>query len=327
MRIDPGALDRAAALVTEADRIGMTCHVGPDGDALGSMLALAVTAERAGKTVFASFGEPFVIPDSYRFMPVDRLVPPAEVPRELPVFLTFDAGSIDRFGTLEATVASATEIVVLDHHLSGEGFGSVELVDPSAAATGELAVALLDRLGWEIDAMVARCLLAAVVTDTGRFQYSNTTPDTLRLAARLVAAGARPEEIGRHVYEESPFAYLGVAGEVLAGARLDPERRFVWAVLRSDDVTAAGIALEDTDPLIDAVRVARESDVAALLKVLEDDRTKVSLRSRGRVDVSAIAEAFGGGGHHNAAGFTFQGGPDEAAEAIRSRLEPVDPIP
>lgn len=326
MRIDAERLDRAAELVSASDRLGLTCHVGPDGDALGSMLAVAVAARRAGKTVFPSFGEPFVVPDSYRFLPVEHLVPPTDVPGALPVFLTFDAGSADRFGTLQATVESAAEIVVLDHHLSGDDFGTVRLVDSAAAATGELVVALLDRLGWEIDATVATCLHAAIVTDTGRFQYSNTTPDTLRLAARLVAAGARPEQIGRHVYEESPFPYLQVAGRVMADARLDAERRFVWAVLRAEEVTAAGITMEDMDPLIDAVRVARESDVTALLKVLEDDRTKVSLRSRGRVDVSAIAEAFDGGGHHNAAGFTFHGGPDEAVEAIRSRLEPVGPI-
>jgi phosphoesterase RecJ-like protein len=313
----------AARLVADAPAIGLACHLGPDGDALGSMLAMAVAADRAGKKVFPSFGEPFTVPDSYRYLPTDLLVPPDTVPEGLPLFMSFDAGSADRLGELWPVAASAADLVVVDHHRSNEGFGTLDLVDPDASATAEIVAALLDALGWEIDSVIATCLHTGIVTDTGRFQYSNTSPSTLRLAARLVEAGARPEQVGRHVYEESPFGFLGLAGAVLSSAALDSDRRFVWAVLTADDLARSGIGLDDTDPLIDLVRVARESDVALLVKELEPGRVKASLRSRGRVDVAAIASALGGGGHHNAAGFTYHGSVDDAVDAVRSRLEVV----
>lgn len=317
-------LTKAAEIIAAADSLAMACHVGPDGDALGSMLGLAVAARRAGKQVHASFGEPFVLPDTYRFLPIDVMVEPGSVPAAPPVMVTFDAGSIDRLGTLRPAAEAAGQLVVIDHHVSNEGFGSCNLVVPEAAATAEIVYDLLDVLGWEIDDVVATCLHTGVVTDTGRFQYSNTTPRTLEVAAGLVDAGARPELVGQHVYEEVPFGYLSVAGAVLSRAVLEEDRRFVWSVLTQQDLDAGGIGLDDTDPLIDAIRVARESDVAALFKVLDDERVKGSLRSRGRVDVGAIAVDLGGGGHHNAAGFTFQGSAEEAIEAVRSRLSPVE---
>jgi phosphoesterase RecJ-like protein len=321
MAIDSNTLDGAARAIGDASVIAMVCHIGPDGDAIGSMLGMAVAAAAAGKRVVASFGEPFTVPDAFRYLPTDRLVPPADMPPDPEVLVTFDAGSPDRLGELQALVDGAGAVVVIDHHVSNTGFGTHDLIDPEASATAEIVVALLDRLGWRLTAEVATCLHTGIVTDTGRFQYSNTRPGTLQVAARLVEAGARPEVIGRHVYEEVPFGYLEVAGAVLSRARLDPERRLVWSVVTQEDLDEAGISLDDTDPLIDALRVARESDVAMLLKHLGPSRVKGSLRSRGRVDVGAIAVALGGGGHHNAAGFTFDGTPEETLAAVIALLD------
>lgn len=313
-------LRHAAKIIREAPSLAMACHVGPDGDALGSMLGMALAASKRGLTVFPSFGEPFVIPDAYRFLPLDLLVRPGDVPAHPDVMITFDAGSIDRLGTLQSNAEAAGELVVLDHHISNTGFGTCNVIIPHAAATAEVVFDLLGELGWQIDEGVATCLHTGLVTDTGRFQYSNTTPRTLEVAAALVEAGARPEIIGQHVYEEVPFGYLAVSGAVLDRARLDPDARFVWSVLTEADLERGGIGPDDTDPLIDAIRVAREADVAGLFKVLGEDRVKGSLRSRGRVDVGAIAVALGGGGHHNAAGFTFEGTAEQAIEAVRARL-------
>jgi phosphoesterase RecJ-like protein len=318
--IEVPRLAEAVAVVAAAPRLAMACHVGPDGDALGSMLAVAAAARRRGKEVVASFGEPFTVPEAYRFLPVDLLSPPSRVPERPEVMLTFDAGSVERLGVLAAKAQAAPSLVVLDHHASNTGFGTLNLIVPAAASTAEVALALLDGLGWEIDQTVALCLLTGVVTDTGRFQYSNTTPDTLETAARLVGAGARPEVIGRHVYEEVPFGYLSTAAAVLGRAVLEPDRRLVWTVLHREDLAAGGIGLDDTDPLIDALRVARESDVAVLIKELDHGRVKVSLRSRGRVDVAAVAAALGGGGHHNASGFTFTGDAEQAIARVRELL-------
>ncbi|MFO7549027.1 MAG: bifunctional oligoribonuclease/PAP phosphatase NrnA [Acidimicrobiia bacterium] len=317
---DPAELARAAAAVAESPALLVTCHIGPDGDALGSMLGFAVAARAAGKRVEASFGEPFVVADPYRYLPLDLLVPPGEVDRSAPVAVAFDAGSLDRLGSLAPAFAEAEASIVVDHHASNTRFGTVNLIDPVAAASAEVAIRLIDELGWPIDEVAATCFHTGLVTDTGRFQYSNTAGVTLRTAARLVEAGARPEEIGRHVYEETPFGYLRCAGSVLTRAVLEPGHRLVWSVLRQSDLVEAGIELVDTDPLIDALRVARESDVAVLGKEMEDGRVKLSLRSRGRVDVGAIAVDLGGGGHHNASGFTHPGPIEAAIDEVRRRL-------
>lgn len=318
------AFNRAVTALNSAEKLVLACHIGPDGDALGSMLGLGMAARGAGKQVVASFGTPFVVPETYRFLNTDLLVPPSEVPESPEVMATFDAGSADRLGELAGAAERAGTLIVIDHHVTNVGFGHINLIDAEAAATAEMVVTLLDHLDWPVDGDVAAALLTGLVTDTGRFQYSNTTPQTLRAAARMVEAGAQPEVIGQHVYEETPFGYLHAAGAVLSRAQLDPERRLVWSVLTKEDMKAAGIAHTDTDPLIDAVRTARESDVALLIKEVDRGKVKASLRSRGRVDVGAIAVELGGGGHHNAAGFTFEGSAAGAVEAVRSRLDTVE---
>ncbi len=317
-------LEEAVVAIDGASRLAMACHIGPDGDAIGSMLALAVAATENGKEVFPSFGHPFTLPDTFDFLPTDMLVAPDEVPTEPEVMVTFDAGSPDRLGDLQGPADRAETLVVIDHHKTNQGFGKYNLIVPDAAATAEIVIELFDALGWEITPVAATALHVGLVTDTGRFQYSNTTPKTLRAAARMVEAGARPEVIGRHVYEETPFGFLHAAGAVLSRAVLESERRLVWSVLTVKDLNDSGIGLDDTDPLIDALRTAQESDVAVLLKDLGGGRIKGSMRSRGRIDVGAIAEPLGGGGHHNAAGFTVSGSVDSVMDAIRQRLEPVD---
>jgi bifunctional oligoribonuclease and PAP phosphatase NrnA len=317
---DPAELSRAAAAIAGSPSLFVTCHVGPDGDALGSMLGFGMAAAAAGKRVQASFGEPFVVGDTYRYLPLDLLVPPGEVDGSPQVAVAFDAGSLDRLGSLAPTFARAPVSIVVDHHESNTRFGTINLIDGQAAASAEVAIRLMDELGWPIDEPVATCLHTGLVTDTGRFQYSNTSGETLRTAARMVESGARPEQIGKHVYEEAPFGYLRCAGSVLARAVLEPEHRLVWSVLTRADLVESGIDLADTDPLIDALRVARESDVAVLGKEMEDGRVKLSLRSRGRVDVGAIAVDLGGGGHHNASGFTHPGPIEAAIGEVRRRL-------
>ena len=317
------ALVQAAAAIRQADELVLTCHVNPDGDALGSMVGFAHAAIARGKRVVATFSGSLDIPDSYRFLDTSVVRPLSDVPAEPELLVSFDAGSADRLGDVEVAAEKAATTIVIDHHVTNTGFGDINVIDAEAAATAEMTLELLDELGWEMDERVATALLTGVVTDTGRFQYSNTTPATLRAAARMVQAGARPEVIGRHVYEETPFGYLHAAGAVLSRARLDADRRLVWSILRRSDLDAAGIGAGDTDPLIDDVRTARESDVALLVKEVDEGIVKGSLRSRGRVDVGAIAVDLGGGGHHNAAGFTFHGTAEAAVEAVRSRLAPI----
>lgn len=313
-------LEQAAEAITAASELTLVCHVGPDGDALGSMLAVAVAATEAGVKVYATFGEPFVVADTYRYLPLQLLSAPREVPASPEVMVCFDTASFDRLGELGAVADKAGTVVVVDHHVTNEGFGDIALIEPSVSSTAELTLSLIRRIGWPITPSVATCLLTGIVTDTGRFQYSNTGPRTLHAAAGLVAAGAAPDQIGRHVYEEVPFGYLGVASAVCGRAVLEPGVSMVWSVVRPDDLRGAGVELADVEGLIDLIRLAREAEVAVLVKDLEPGTVKASLRSRGAVDVGSIAARLGGGGHHNAAGLTFQGTTDEVMAAIRQRL-------
>ncbi|MDE0674833.1 MAG: bifunctional oligoribonuclease/PAP phosphatase NrnA [Acidimicrobiia bacterium] len=312
---------REAAEVIAASRsLGGVCHERPDGDALGSMLGFAASARLAGRSVQVGIPAPGAIPSRYRFLPTDLLsvgLSPSDPPQTV---LAFDCASLDRLGSLAWTSEQAENLVVVDHHVSNPGFGTIDLVDSSASATVELVFDLIAELGWPVDEVVATCLLTGLVTDTGRFQYANTTPRTHRVAARLLEAGARPEVIGQAVYEEEPFGLLSVAGAVLSRACLDTERKVVWSFLYREDLEMASLNGEETELLIDLVRLPREAGVAMLIREDDDGGVRVSLRSRGEVDVGAIAEALGGGGHRNAGGFAFEGEMSAAREAVLERV-------
>lgn len=318
--IERSLIEKAAATIAGSARLALACHVGPDGDALGSMLGFGLAARSAGKEVVASFGSPFIVPANLSFLPTDLLVHPAHFPERPETMVVFDAGSQDRLAELGSPAGDAEGLVVFDHHVTNEGFGHIVLNDPTAAATAVVVMDVLDELQWAITAEVATCLLTALITDTGRFQYSNTSSSALELAARLVAAGARPELISQKVYEEAPFGYLKVAGAALSRATLDPELSMVSTVVTQGDLDDAGVDWGDIDNLMNTLRLAEEADVAVLAKVGPDDRTKISLRSRGATDVGALAAEVGGGGHRLASGFTYEGAPGDAIDEVRKRI-------
>jgi phosphoesterase RecJ-like protein len=319
--IDRAILEQAAKAIASSDSLALACHIGPDGDALGSMLGLGVAAQNAGKKVVASFGTPFDLPLSLAFLPTTLLIPPQDFPDEPPTMIVFDAGSLDRLGELAGNASRAGTTIVIDHHVTNGGFGDIAVVDADAAATGELVAQLLEILGWPLTPEIATCLLAALVTDTGRFSYANTKPSTLMLAAGLVAAGAQPSEISRHIYEEAPFGYLKAAGAALSRAELDEEKGVVTAVITQADLNEAGIDWGDIDNLINTVRLAVEADVSVLAKVHADGKVKLSLRSRGATDVGSLAAEMGGGGHRLASGITYVGDVKDALDEVRKRIE------
>ncbi|MFM8971144.1 MAG: DHH family phosphoesterase [Actinomycetota bacterium] len=307
------AVDRAAALIGGATEVALACHVGPDGDALGSMLALHHALSAAGVRSVASFPEPFTIADHYRGLPgLDRLVPPADFPAEPEVMVTFDCGSLARLGGLEQAAKAAAELVVIDHHVSNDRYGSVNVVDPTAAASGVVVRRLLGRMGLPLDRDVATCLYVALVCDTGRFQYEATDAAVFSLAAELAEFGLPIAELSRQLFEEHSFAYLRLLADALARTELRADTGLVWTSVTQADLAGAGVAYEEVEGLIDVVRRAREAEVACVLKEAADGAWRVSLRSLGTVDVCRIAEAHGGGGHRFAAGFTT----DEPADAV-----------
>jgi phosphoesterase RecJ-like protein len=285
------------------------------------MIGFGIAARNAGKGVVAGFGSPFAIPSTLSFLPADLLVDPDSFPEAPETMVVFDAGSQDRLAELGSPAGDSATLVVIDHHVTNEGFGDIALVDPEAAATGVIVVDLLDVLGWPITPDIATCLLTAVVTDTGRFQYANTNPPALELAARLIDAGARPDVISQKVYDEAPFGYLKAAGIALTRAQLDPGARMVSTIITEQDLDEAGVGWGDIDNLINTLRLAEEADVAVLAKVHADGQVKLSLRSRGATDVGALSASLGGGGHRLAAGLTYAGEAEHAIDEVKARLE------
>ncbi len=314
------ALEPAITAISAAGSLAITCHINPDGDALGSALALAHSAHLAGVEAVVSFGGEFVVPDSLAFLDLTPLVPVDAFPQEPECLVVFDVAAPDRLGEIGAIAARAGTVVVIDHHISNDGFGDIAVIDPTAAASAQLATYLIEGLGWPIDETVALCLMTGLVTDTGRFQYSATTGEVMRVAGRLLDAGVKPEIIGRHVYESAPFGYLAVSAAVLGRAVLEVQRSLVWSTVTAADLDSAGVTYSQTDRLMDDLRIAREADVALLLRETREG-WKGSMRSRGGTDVAAIAGLFGGGGHRNAAGFHAVSDADEIVARVREAID------
>ncbi|MFF5293345.1 DHH family phosphoesterase [Paractinoplanes globisporus] len=310
----------------EGDEVQLICHVNPDGDALGSMLGFALGLRRAGFTrVRATFPGTFELPTPYEKLPgLDLLVPQPAAYERPAMVMTFDVAAESRLGAL-ASLLSAPCVVVLDHHASNTRFGRINLVDPHAAATSVVVDELLARLGVPLDAEIAECLYVALATDTGSFKFDMTTPAVHELAARLIATGIRPGEISRRVFDTRPFGAMKLAGEVLGRAVLDPAAAgghgMVWTYATLDDLARHHQRPYVLDSLIDPIRSVAEADVAVVVKQSAEDEWAVSLRSKGAVDVSAVAVALGGGGHRLAAGFTGHGAVGDVVAKVRPLLD------
>ncbi|MFN2588588.1 MAG: bifunctional oligoribonuclease/PAP phosphatase NrnA [Actinomycetota bacterium] len=317
MRYDNPDWDDVVALLKGATEVALACHVNPDGDAVGSLLAVSLGLRKLGARTWPSWGtDPVVMPPAYGFLPgADTLMQPREVP-DVPVFVALDCGAADRLGDLEAKAKAAPVLVNVDHHPGNESFGTHNVVVTHASSTAELAARLLLDAGVELDRDIATTLYTGIVTDTGRFQYSNSTPETLRLAADLLELGVAAPEVAIEVFESAPYGFLKLTGRVLERAVLFEDERFIYSWVDRADLDETGVAMDETEKLIDVIRATNVADVAAIFKQQPNGEYRVSLRSKGPVSVGAIARARGGGGHELAAGFTARD-VHEAAASIR----------
>jgi len=317
--------DATVAALTSGAPVLLLAHVSPDADALGSALAAGLALEQRGVDVAVSFGDdPFVVPRILRSLPGQHLlVAPAEAGGR-PVVASFDVSSIDRLGVLRATAEAAQTFIAIDHHASYTGFGHIHVVDVTAPATAVLALELVDRLGVELDEVIATPIYAGLVTDTGSFKYAGTTAATHLVAARLLATGMRHDVVARHIYDDEPFGALRMLGSALDKAVLEETAvgglGLVWTVVSDADRASFDLPLDAVERVIDVLRIATEAEVACVLKQDDTGAWRVSMRSKGQVDVSAVAIALGGGGHRFAAGFTGAGGPRDVLRQVRERL-------
>lgn len=314
-----GDFDDAVRLIAGAEAPVLLAHVHPDGDALGSMLAMRHLCEQAGKRPVCSWGGPFPVAPHYNFLPgLDRVVQPHALPASPELVITFDCGTFDRLGECAGVARAAKHLVVLDHHADNERFGTVNVVDLEAAATAVVVRKLATALCWSLDREAAVNLYVGLLTDTGRFQYPNTTPDVFLLAEELSEFDLPLASVTRELFEKHRFAYVQLAGLALARAQLDADRHLVAAWITADELDVHGVAFDETEGFVDLLRRTAEADVVAVLKESPGEGLRVSLRSLGAVDVGAIAKVLGGGGHPFMAGFTTTSSVEETLRRIRA---------
>jgi bifunctional oligoribonuclease and PAP phosphatase NrnA len=266
--------------------------------------------------------DPWTKPRFMSALPLgDLVVPPAKFPERPEVLVTLDTASPDRLGTLQPRLEAAGAVICIDHHVTNPGFGTINLVEPRASSTAEVVYHLIEAMDGKVSSDSAACLYAGIVTDTGRFQYDATTPETLRVAAKLREAGFDHARLARALYEDNSLPFLKALGIALGRVTHVEEAGLVWTYLAQADLAKTGLTMGDTDDLIDVIRTVREADVAAVIKEQRDGTWKVSLRSKGGHDVGGAAAAFGGGGHRLASGYTSPVGPEETVKALAPELK------
>jgi bifunctional oligoribonuclease and PAP phosphatase NrnA len=317
----PADLAAVVEALTRHERFLVTTHENPDGDALGSLLAAQLTLEALGKDTVMFLPGPAPLPGEYRFLPLGTLR------RELPddaaerTLLAVDCANESRLGADAAALHAAPFTVNVDHHHDNSRFGDVNLVVADASSTGEVWRDVLAALGVDLTPALAEALYVALVTDTGRFQYANTTPKALRLAAELVEAGADVHKVFQGVYESVQFAKLKLLARALERAQVYEGGGLVVSHLLRGDFAEVGAVEPYSEGIIDFLRAVEGADMAALIR--EPPRggspaRRISLRaSHDELDVSAIARAAGGGGHRQAAGFSSDDSIEEITEFLR----------
>jgi phosphoesterase RecJ-like protein len=319
----PPAVEVLAAAAAAGATVVLSGHVQPDADALGSTLALAEGLRRSGARVLATYPGPFTLPASLSWLPgAETLVPAGAVPADPDLFVSLDASSPSRLGELAGLLDSAGASVVVDHHASNPGFGSVRLIDPDAPATVALVAHLLDGLGVTWDAELATCLYAGLAADTGSFRFGNTAPGTHELAARLLRTGIDHAAISQRLFDTAPFGWLRLLSLVTGRAALEPAvgAGLVWTWATTAEARECGLPGDQLEALVDVVRATQEADVACVVKGQDDGSWVVSMRSRGVTDVARVATALGGGGHRAAAGYSSFVDLDATVTRLRSEL-------
>jgi len=317
--------DQVIGELRAADKLLLTTHENPDGDALGSLLAMNAILRQLGKdSLMYMSPDEFPLPWEYRGLHFEGLLgaPPGDVAERTIVFL--DCGNIDRM-PVDFLQADGLHILNIDHHHDNTRFGTVNLVCSIASSTAEMVWRIAKELDVEITPEIAEALYVGLVTDTGRFMYENTSPAAHRMAAELIEAGVEPHRIYRQLFEELPFRRLQLLQRALASVQRHDDGAITIAHLTKDDYEQTGALETDSEGVVDHMRAVEGTRVAVLVReLLSDDRCgmrKVSLRATdGAVDVSRVAREFGGGGHPQAAGFSTAVSYPELVSQLRGRV-------
>jgi len=321
MTIDPKMPQELLKKIRSGERFLVTSHVNPDGDAVGSSLGMARILRRIGKSATVWLRD--TPPTAYsKLHGANRIhtgtEPPAGFPEDFACVIVLECPSLDRCGLEESL--SELPLVNIDHHLGNEHYGAVNWVDASAPAVGEMVLRLADALHADVDADTATSLFLALATDTGWFRFANATTTAYETAALLVSKGARPELVSEWIYEQNSPAAVRLLSEMLPTLEISEDGTVATTVLTQEMFKKAGAEQQHTEGLIDHARSIAGVQAVGLIRELEAGGFKVSLRSRGEIDVQKIALTHGGGGHKNAAGFAVDLSADAARELVVKEL-------
>ncbi len=318
-------VEQAMSLITQAQRIALLAHERPDGDCLGSALGLAHMLRSLGKTCVPLCADP--APRAFAFLPGIELLQTKLTTRDFDLVIALDAGELSRYASLytdNADYFDQATILNIDHHISSEGCGQVNIIDPSAAATAELLVLLQQQAGLPLTRSAAMCLLTGMITDTGSFQYSNTTARTMQAAAVLVAAGASAEEIVKPIFRTRPLGQMRYQALAINQAQVACEGRLIWSYATDATIAQAGLTPDMDDNCSGLLRDIEGVQIAAFFKsTANSDETRVSMRSNAPYDVAEVAMRFGGGGHARAAGATINEPLEKAMPLVVAELQRV----
>lgn len=322
-------LDTIVALVRESNRILITSHENPDGDAIGSMIGLGIGLKKIGKDVFLYNKDG--VPELLEFLPHTESVHASlkNIDENFDIAFAVDCTGISRVGEeFEEFVKSgrAGRVIIVDHHQTNSSSADFHLLDPGSSSTGVIIYSLLKALSVEIDSAIAKNLYTTIIGDTGSFRYSNTNSETFRIAAELVEHGADPYEISEALFESEPLRKLELIGLVLPTLNLAGDKRIASVVIDKDMFEQTGTSRQDTEGIINIPRSIKGVEVAVLFREENGNgstRWKISLRSKGQVDVAKIAESFGGGGHKKAAGCSISGNLSDVKERIFGSINEV----
>lgn len=309
-------MKKIAEIIKKAEKVSIISHKDPDGDAVGSQLGLALALEKEGKEVYSyNVGE---IPEYLFFLPGSRTVKiynGEDLSDSLVIFV--DCADRNRPG-IQLPEGMTINI---DHHVSNDNFAKYNYIETKAASTGEIIYKLLREMGIELDKDIATCLYTAVSTDTGSFMYSNTTADTHLIAADLINNGADTDGLRENFFEGVSFKRFKLTKYAYQEVNFACDNLLAWIKIPYSFIGEIGAKEEETEGVVGHIRNIKDVEVALLLKEREDGKIKGSLRSKKMVDVSKIAEIFGGGGHKRAAGFELSGSLEEAEEIVISALK------
>jgi len=307
-----------ARILREQDEFLVTAHVGPDGDAIGSMAALGFMLQRLGKrfTLYNASG----LPRDLQWL---RL--PAPIQDHLPQCpscwtIMLDCGDLQRGGQALADWVDKARLINIDHHLGNPDFGSVNWVDTSKSSTGEMVSELAKELGFPLEGALGEAVYLSLVTDTGHFSYDNTTPRTLELAAEIMRLGLKPGDFNSKLQNQQTLERILLWSRILSRIRLLDQGKVALVTITRRDLDETGTDVLDTDGIINAVRRIKGVAVAASLREDGPEISKFSLRSTGEINVQSLATSFGGGGHRNAAGGTIAAPMAEAERILTQAL-------